>query len=70
MFLIKKKEDDDILFRVYMSYVEGIKESSEFSNDEKSYLISRLHAVSYIFVKSLMNINDYLNDNKILRTQS
>ena len=69
MFLIKKKEDDDILFRVYMSYVEGIKESAEFSNDEKTYLISRLHAISYIFVKSLMNINDYLNDNKILRTQ-
>lgn len=68
MFLIKKKEDDDILFKVYMSYVKGIKESSEFTNDEKTYLISRLHAISYIFTKTLMNINDYLNDNKILRT--
>lgn len=70
MFLKKKKEDDDILFSVYTKYVKGVKESSEFTEAEKGFIISRLHAISYIFTKSLMNINDYLNDNKILRTES
>lgn len=69
MFLIKKKEDDDILFRVYTRYVKGVKESSEFTEAEKGFIISRLHAISYIFTKTQVNINDYLNDNKILRTE-
>lgn len=69
MFLRNNKEDDDILFTVYMKYIDGIKESSEFSEAEKSYVISRLHAISYIFTETLMNINEYLNDNEILRSE-
>lgn len=69
MFLRKNKGDDDILFTVYMKYIDCVKESSEFSAAEKTNVITRLHAISYIFTKTLMNINDYLNDHKILRTE-
>lgn len=69
MFLRKNKEDHNILSTVYMKYVDGVKASSEFSEAAKSHVISRLHAISYIFTKTLLNINDYLNDNEILRTE-
>jgi hypothetical protein len=69
MFLRKNKEDDDILFTVYMKYIDCVKESSEFSPAEKTSVITRMHAISYIFTKTLMNINDYLNDHEILRTE-
>ncbi len=69
MFLRKKKEDDDILYTVYTKYINGVKDSSEFSEDAKGCIISRLHAISFIFTKTLMNISDYLNSNEILRTE-
>lgn len=69
MFLKNNKKDDDILFIVFRKYIDSVKESSEFSEAEKTNVISRLHAISYIFTKTLININDYLNDNEILRTE-
>lgn len=69
MFLRNNKEDDDILLTVYMKYIDGVKFSSEFSEAEKTNVISRLFAISYIFTKTLININEYLNDNEILRTE-